>query len=244
MLRDFTQPNKPQAGCARLAAVRLIATCTDMLSLVSNYPHICLLPDPLQQLLLTLLLLSWSAHTHAVRLKDPLPLHTARVPTIKTLVAGLHLLLYLPAFAGIPPSLRAATPSPSESSDDGGTAALHAAPVGRRLMPTGLSLCLAFDDAGLHLNQLPHREQGPALKSAPMKLLRSLLFASSRVLVSPVQPALLPASPRIDGFHSLDYRSHRVGHKAECPKEQTHQLGGRLSIPHITPIARNDTKLS
>ena len=100
-----------------------------MLSLVSDYPHICLLPDLLQQLLLTLLLLSWSAHSHAVRLKDPLPLHTARVPTIKTLVAGLHLLLYLPAFAGIPPSLRAATPSPSESSDDGGTAALHAAPA-------------------------------------------------------------------------------------------------------------------
>ena len=82
MLRDFTQTNKPQAGCARLAAVRLIAKCTDMLSLVSDYPHICLLPDLLQQLLLTLLLLSWSAHSHAVRLKDPLPLHTARVPTI------------------------------------------------------------------------------------------------------------------------------------------------------------------
>ena len=129
MLRDFTQTNKPQAGCARLAAVRLIAKCTDMLSLVSDHPHICLLPDLLQQLLLTLLLLSWSAHSHAVRLKDPLPLHTARVPTIKTLVAGLHLQLYLPAFAGIPPSLRAATPSPSESSDDGGTAALHAAPA-------------------------------------------------------------------------------------------------------------------
>ena len=53
-----------------------------MLSLVSDYPHICLLPDLLQQLLLTLLLLSWSAHSHAVRLKEPLPLHTARVPTI------------------------------------------------------------------------------------------------------------------------------------------------------------------
>ena len=125
MLRDFAQTNKPQAGCARLAAVRLIAKCTDTLSLVSDYPQICLLPDLLQQLLLQ----SWSAHTHAVRLKDPLPLHTARAPTIKTLVAGLHLLLYLPAFAGIPPFLRAATPSPSESSDDGGTAAHHAAPA-------------------------------------------------------------------------------------------------------------------
>ena len=49
MLRDFTQPNKPQAGCARLAAVRLMAKCTDMLSLVSDYPHICSLPDLLQR---------------------------------------------------------------------------------------------------------------------------------------------------------------------------------------------------
>ena len=98
------------------------------------YPSLLLLRisfllDLVLQLLLKLLLLSRSAHSHAVRLKDPLPLHTARVPTIKTLVVGLHLLLYLPAFAGIPPTLRAATPSPSESSDDGGTAALHAAPV-------------------------------------------------------------------------------------------------------------------
>ena len=33
----------------------------------------------------------------------------------------------------------------------------------------------------------------------------------------------------IDGFHSLDYRSHSVGNKAECPKEQTHQLDSQLS---------------
>ena len=131
----------------------------------------------------------------------------------------------LPNLAGIPPSLRAATPSPSARSDDGGTAALHAA---RRWMPTGLSLCLALDYAGLHLSQLAHREQGPAPISSPMKLHRSLLFASCRVFVNPVQPALLPGSPRIDGFHSLDYRSHRVGNKAECPKEQTHQLANQL----------------
>ena len=36
-----------------------------------------------------------------------------------------------------------------------------------------------------------------------MKLHQSLLFASSRVFVSPVQPALLPGSPRTDGFHGL-----------------------------------------
>ena len=44
-------------------------------------------------------------------------------------IAGLQLLLYFAASAGIPPSPRAATPSsPSESSDDGSTAALPAAP--------------------------------------------------------------------------------------------------------------------
>ena len=71
-------------------------------------------------------------------------------------------------------------------------------------MPTGISLCLALDDAGLHLNQLAHREQGPAPISSLMKLHRSLLLGSSRVLVSPVQSAPLPGSPRIDGLHSLD----------------------------------------
>ena len=44
-------------------------------------------------------------------------------------VVGLWLLLYIPASAGISPSLRAATPSPSESSDNGGTASLSAAPA-------------------------------------------------------------------------------------------------------------------
>ena len=89
---------------------------------------------------------------------------------------------------------------------------------GRRLMPTGLSLCLALDDAGLHLNQLTHREQGPAPISSPMKLHQGLIRVSSRVFVSPVQPALLPGSPRTDGFHVFDDRSHsRVGNKAESP---------------------------
>ena len=41
----------------------------------------------------------------------------------------LQLLLYFTASAGIPPSLLAATPSPSESSDGGDTAALPAAPA-------------------------------------------------------------------------------------------------------------------
>ena len=53
------------------------------------------------------------------------PMHTTL-----TMLNGLELLQqYFPAFAGILPSLRAAKPPPSESSDDGGTAALHAAPA-------------------------------------------------------------------------------------------------------------------
>ena len=96
-------------------------------------------------------------------------------------------------------------------------------------MPIGLSLCLALDDVYLHLNQLAHREQGLASISSPMKLHWSLRFASLRVFVSPVQSLLLQGSPRLNGFHSLDYRSYRVGNKAECPKEQTHQLGSQPS---------------
>ena len=53
-----------------------------MFPLVSDYLHIGFLLDLLLQLLLMLLLLSRSAHGHAVRLNPPLPLRTARVPTI------------------------------------------------------------------------------------------------------------------------------------------------------------------
>ena len=51
-------------------------------------------------------------------------------------------------------------------------------------------------------------------------VLTTLLGADehSRVFVSPVQPALLPSSPRTDGFHVFDYQSHsRVRNKAESP---------------------------
>ena len=44
-----------------------------------------------------------------------------------------------------------------------------------------------------------------------------------------MQSVLLQGSPRLNGFHTLDYWSHRVGNKAECPKEQTHQLSSQLS---------------
>ena len=77
------------AGCTRLAAVRLIAKCADMFPLVSDYLHICFLLDLLLQLLLLLpLLLSRRAHSHAARLKIPLPLRMTRVPTIILLSRG------------------------------------------------------------------------------------------------------------------------------------------------------------
>ena len=83
MPRGVAPSTKPQIGCTQLAAVRLIAKCADMFPLVFDYTHICFLLDFLLQLLLNLLLLSRSAHSHAVRLKISHPLRTARVPTIK-----------------------------------------------------------------------------------------------------------------------------------------------------------------
>ena len=117
-------PTKQTPGRVHTAGGR--ATYREMCRHV--YTHICFLLDLLLQLLLKLLLLSRSAHSHAVRLNVPHPLRTVRVPTIE-LSSGHQLLLYLPASAGIPLSLRAATPSPLDSFDDGGTAALHAAPA-------------------------------------------------------------------------------------------------------------------
>ena len=131
------------------------------------------------QLLLKLLLLSRSAHGHAVRLKIPHPLRTARVPTIVLLSRGLSCL------HAVRPSRRrdATLPACSYAFTIGKFRRWwYSSPPcctggGRRLVPTGLSLCLALDDAGLHLNQLTHREQGPAPISSPMKLHQGLIFA-------------------------------------------------------------------
>ena len=51
--------------------------------------HICFSLDLVLQLLLKVLILSLSAHSHAVRLEIPHPLPTARVPTIVLLSRGL-----------------------------------------------------------------------------------------------------------------------------------------------------------
>ena len=50
-----------------------------------------------------------------------------------------------------------------------------------------------------------------------MKLHQGLRFASSRVFVSPVQPALLPGSPRTDGFHILIIGLPQGKDKEESP---------------------------
>ena len=79
MLRDFALPNKPQVGCTCLAVVRLIAKCADMFPLVSDCPHICCLhtqPSEVKCVRQT------KRKINVVRLKTPLPLCTARVPTI------------------------------------------------------------------------------------------------------------------------------------------------------------------
>ena len=194
-------PNTPPVGCARLAAVRLIAKCTDMLSLVSDYPHICLLPDLLQQLLLTLLLLSWSAHSHAVRLKIPHPLRTARVPTIELPSRGFSCCCtsqrpqgYHPLFVQLRLHHRKL---PTMVVQHPNLQHLRWVAIDPRRTPL-VSRARCWSSS-----QPSPREQGPVPISSPMRLHRSLLFASSRVFVSPVQPALLPGSPRIDSFHVL-----------------------------------------
>ena len=78
-------PNKPQVGCTRLAAVRLIAECAVTFPLVSDCPHICCLHNQpsevecVRQIKTTI---------NPVRLKNFLPLRTARMPTITLPLRG------------------------------------------------------------------------------------------------------------------------------------------------------------
>ena len=82
MPRDFPPPNNPPGRVHAAGGRAAYRECADMFPLVSDYPHICFLLDLLPHLLLMLLVLSRNAHGHAVRLKIPVPLRTARVPTI------------------------------------------------------------------------------------------------------------------------------------------------------------------
>ena len=49
------------------------------------------------------------------------------------------------------------------------------------------------------------------------------------MLVSPVQPTLLPGSPRTDGFYVLIIDLPQGRDKEEWRDEQIHQLGNQLS---------------
>ena len=79
MLRDFALPNKPQVGCTRLAAVRLIAECADMFPLVSDCPHVCCLHNQPSEVECVRQI---KTKRNAVRLLKTLSLRTARVPSI------------------------------------------------------------------------------------------------------------------------------------------------------------------
>ena len=72
-------PNEPQVGCGRLAAVRLIAECADMFLLVSECPHTCCLHNQPSEVECVRQI---KTKINAVQIKNPLPLRTARVPTI------------------------------------------------------------------------------------------------------------------------------------------------------------------
>ena len=201
MRRGFAPPSNPPGRVHMADGRAAYRVMCRLVPLVSDYSHICFLLDLMQLLLLMPLLLSRSAHGHAVRLKIPLSLRTVRVPTITL-------------------------PSPGSSCccTSQGPQGYHPPCVqlrlGHRKVPTMVvqqpSLqylrWVAIDPRRTPLvprarcwssSQPALPEQGHSPISSPMNLHRSIIFASSRVLVSPVQSALLTGSSRTDGFHVL-----------------------------------------
>ena len=149
-----------------------------MFPLVSDYPHICFLLDLQQLLLLLPLLLSRSAHGHAVRLEIPHPLRTARVPTIVLPWRGFSCCCTSQPPQGYQPPCvqqRLHQKAPTMVVQEPSLQYIRE----WRLFPTGLPVCPALECWSS--SQPTHRKQGPALISSPMKLHRSLLFASSIV---------------------------------------------------------------
>ena len=116
--RDVAAPNNPSGWVH--TTWRPCSVSRNVLTsfpLFPDFPHIFFLLDLLQ---LLQLLLSWSADGLKPCDYNPLSATHGEGAHDRTLVAGLQLLLYLLACA--------ASPSPSESSDDGSTAAVLAAP--------------------------------------------------------------------------------------------------------------------
>ena len=150
------------------------------------------------------MLLSRRAHGHAARLQILHPLRRARVPTIVLLSRGFSCCCTSqPPQGYYPPCVQ-----PRLHHRRVPTMVWHSTPPcctggGWRLMPTGLSLCLAIG-AGL---QPAHRAQGPVpISSWPMRLHRSLL-TSSTVFVSPMQSALTAGQSTDRWFSCLYYWS-------------------------------------
>ena len=121
--RDFL-PLFYSIGCTRLgdrvSSRKIIRhdLLASRITPISDAPH---------DLSLLLLLLSWGTHGHAARLRLSPAASRAGVAHGYTYTVGLKLLLYVPTSEGTSTSLPTATPSPSERSDDGGTAFLSAA---------------------------------------------------------------------------------------------------------------------
>ena len=121
-----------------------------------------------------------------------------------TPIAGLQLLLYFPASAWIPLSQRVATPSPWESSEDGGTAALPTAPAvgGDRSPPDSPCasrsrlVCIPTSSSRARpcSNILAHEAEPERTYS-------------SRVFVRPMQSALTPGQSTNIWFSYIDHWS-------------------------------------
>ena len=110
--RGFAPPNRRPGRVHTVGGRVTYREISRHVPLVSDYIHICFFLDLLLQLILKLLLLSRSAHGHAVRLKIPHPLRTARVPKIilpfgccnlKTTLSPRHHLQDLPSLQPRPP---------------------------------------------------------------------------------------------------------------------------------------------
>ena len=63
------------------------------------------------------------------------------------------------------------------------------------------------------------------------------------LFVSPVQPALFPGSLRPDGLMSSLLVSHKVETTNSVQRRKHTSSAVKSQIHHITPIARNDTKV-